>query len=314
MKNVMILSGGTGTAWHISDVIKRYYAEKTNLIICDINPPQLVSTSVLADRYIQVPPIKSEGYYETMLSNIRRNHVDILVPLIDDDMFLFPSDSPELQAMNVLSTTAPKHVMEVLGDKSEMGEVLGDLGILTPRVIRDCTELHDDCMYFIKDAIGFGSRGAKQMRGSVIKKEIGLKGKVIQEMCSAPEITVDVVNTGINLHTICRERVEIKLGVSTKNKVYYDSSIQKKLEKVAKHFDLPRVCCVQFMKNNEGEWTLIDFNMRSGAGTAISAAVGFEAVRYAAACWLGEPQDEAWLNRPAKERYVVRTYQEIVTQ
>ena len=86
------------------------------------------------------------------------------------------------------------------------------------------------------------------------------------------------------------------------------------MERIITQIELPSVFCVQFMRNHRDALSLIDFNLRSGGGTAISAAAGFEAIRFAAANWLGLSADPAWVPVLEQERYVVRTYREIVTK
>lgn len=313
MKQVMILSGGTATAWHIAKVLKQYYSNCASLIVCDINPPQMVHTSILADRFFTVPPIRSPGYYEFMLSLMEQEKTDILVPLIDDDIQLFPRDNPDLAGKGIYSTAPFREIVLSLGNKEMLGEALHRIDVTTPQNFKVPSELCPDRLYFLKDTVGCGSKGVQTVSGRDISAMQFLEGKIIQEICRKPEITVDVVQDGGKVFTICRERIEIKLGVSTKCRLYYDPEIQGIMERIAAQVELPEVCCVQFMKNSEDKWCLIDFNLRSGGGTAMSAQAGFEAVRYAAAQWLGQPANEAWLHVPEKERYVVRAYREIIT-
>ncbi len=315
MKRVMILSGGTSTAWHIADVLHRYFCKDIYLIICDINPQHLVHTSIFADFYIQVPPICSPDYYCFMLQVLEENHVDILVPLIDDDILIFHRDNGDLITRGVYSTAPCKATIEGLSNKENLENTLLSLDIPTPHIFKSAAAIDPNGAYFAKAPVGCGSRGSCLIDGKAAEEIISHgKGQVVQEICHAPEITVDIAHDGRKIYTVCRERVEIRLGVSTKCRVYHDSDIQHILERIVAKIDLPPVFCVQFMRDAHNRWSLTDFNLRSGGGTAISAAVGFEAVRFAAAQWLGLPADSTWVSIPAQEHYVVRAYQEIVTQ
>lgn len=310
----MILSAGTATAWHIAQVLRTYYAAHMRLVACDINPRYLVHTSVLADQFIQVPPIKDPAYRSAMLEHIRANDIDVLIPLIDDDIVCFSNDDPDLNAMGVRSTAPSAKSVDALSDKGHLTETLQQIGICSPRVFTAAEQIDPSKRYFTKDRIGCGSRGVAMVNGREAIELVARPGKVVQEICCGPEITVDAVLDGEKIHTICRERKEVKLGVSTKCRVYFDKDIQSIMERLAREVELPSVFCVQFMKNVSGEWALIDLNLRSGGGTAISAGVGFQAVRFAAAGWLDLPRELAWLKRPTREKYVVRTYQEVITQ
>lgn len=312
LKNVMILSGGTSTAWHIAQVLRSFFNDYIYLIVCDINEQNLVHTATLADEFLTVPAIKSSGYYDFMLSCIREKKVDILIPLIDDDILLFSCDNPDLISLGVCSTAPTSLVTEALSNKKKLWNTLNKIKVATPFVYNNAAELNPTLQYFVKNEVGCGSRGVELINGAIAGRLLQ-DGKVVQEVCSKPEITVDVVHKENRVYTICRERKETKLGVSTKCRVYYDAEIQAIMERIVSCIALPSVCCVQFMKNSNGEWALIDFNLRSGGGTAISAAVGFQAVRFAAAGWLGLPGDAAWVPEIKSEHYVVRAYQEIVT-
>lgn len=314
MKNLMILSGGTSTAWHIADVLKKYYADKIHLIIGDINPPYLVHTSAIADDYVRVKPIKNVDYYSSMIQIFDEKKIDILIPLIDEDIVLFSCDNNDLKMRNILSTTAESRVIRTLGNKAYLSKRLGEIGIRSPRALHDAAEIRQGETYFLKKAVGCGSQGAQLINSDQALSYIQNDAWSVQEVCTCPEITVDVVYDSGVVYTVCRERMQIKLGVSTKCRVFYDEEIQHIMETIAENIDLPNVFCVQFMKDYDGNWSLIDFNLRSGGGTAISAAVGFEAVRYAAAVWLGEERRTEWLRKPDVDRFVVRTYNEIVTK
>ncbi|MFQ8841402.1 MAG: hypothetical protein ACLR8P_11275 [Clostridium fessum] len=117
MKTIMVLSGGTATAWSICEAVRSVASSKVKLIVCDTNPEYLVHTSILADAFFTVPPIKSEGYYEYMLQLMKELKVNILIPLIDLDLQLFPRDNPILVKMGIFSTAPVSHTFQALSDK-----------------------------------------------------------------------------------------------------------------------------------------------------------------------------------------------------
>ncbi len=314
MKKIMILSGGTSTAWHIASVLRKYYSDKMHLIICDINPEYLVHSSVLADTYIQVPPIKAENYYSDMLRYFELHQVDILIPLIDDDITLFASDNIDLQRLDIYSTAPKEKTINALSNKKNLANTLEKIDVTTPKCIKSLNDIEREKKYFKKDVIGCGSKGAEKIKGKDVLEKENWENIVVQEICTPPEITVDVIQNQGEIYIACRERIETKLGVSTKCRVFYDADIHEIIKKIASALELPTIFCVQFMKDSDNNWSLTDFNLRSGGGTAISAATGFEAVRYAAALWLEETADNAWLTLPENDSYVVRTYSEVVTQ
>lgn len=311
MKKILLMAGGTATAWHIAKIFKEYYSE-VKLYICDINPPYKVHTSILADKYIVVPPIKSENYYNFMLGLLDFEKIDIIIPLIDYDIELFYRDNKDLLCRNIYSSAPPKRTVDLLSNKRNMSIFLNKVGVDTPKCIEP-EYLQSHLEYFVKDIVGFGSRNAFKDLGCNLKNISDRQ--IIQELCFNPEITVDVLCIDKKVYTICREREEVKAGVCTKARIFYDGEIQKIVERVSDNIELPSISCVQFMKNKENKWVLTDFNLRPGGGTALSAAVGFQAVRVAIGNWLDEKQDvDDLLVCKKQDNFVVRAYEEIITR
>jgi carbamoylphosphate synthase large subunit len=305
---IMVLAGGTGTSYHICKTIKEYY-KHVRLVICDINPKHLVHSAVFADECITVPPIGTPGYEESMYTLFREHKVSVLIPIIDLDLRIFCSDNERLLQDGILSTAPTRRTFDTLSNKKTMYDYLRGIGVETPRLYT--SEMVDPAEeYYIKDSIGFGSRGAYRAAGNQLRNLE--EGKLIQELLFPPEITVDVFVHKGKVFSLCRERIEIKSGVSTKARTFTDKVIQKNLERIAESIELPVVTCVQFMTNNKKEWSLTDFNLRPGAGTAMSALVGFQCVRAALALWLGE-SIESLLQYPHEQKFIVRAYQEILT-
>lgn len=311
MKTIMVLSGGTATAWNICNAIKRVGKDDVKLIVCDINPSYLVHSAMVADKFLEVPAINSKGYYEHMLLLIEQHHVDIIVPLIDMDIKYFHRCSKDLQILNVFSTGPEEKTFNALSNKKNLFRTMSDIGVASPKLF-SLEEIFDDIEYFIKPIIGFGSRNVAKMLGSEIKKR-DVNKFIIQELCKPIEITADVLINKNKVQCVCRERIETKAGVCTKARVFYDSEIEKKIQIIAEHIPLPEVSCVQFMRNQSDQWLLTDFNLRLGAGSALSAAIGFDIAQSAVALWLNSDNDISMII-PQSEHYVLRYYVELVTR
>jgi hypothetical protein len=304
----MVLSGGTGTSWHICKTIKEYF-QYVRLVVCDINPKHLVHSAVFADDFITILPIKNPQYEESMYKLFTQYHVDVLIPIIDYDLRIFCSDNKRLIDMHILSTGPKQSTFDTLSDKRKMNGYLKKIGVSTPKIFSP-GELIEDMEYYVKDAIGFGSNGAYCAKGNTIKNIDEIK--IIQEKLYNPEVTVDACIHKNKVFTLCRERLEIKSGVSTKVRTFRDETIQKTIEKIALSIELPVITCIQFMTDDQHNWSLTDFNLRAGAGTAMSAKVGFQSLRAAIAIWLNE-NIESLLQYPAHDMFVTRAYQEIVS-
>lgn len=313
-RNILVSAGGTATAWHLASLISTTFASFFNLYVCDIYPSFLIPASQLAHGYLQVPLVAAPHYREQMLSLLAEHQIDIFVPLIDDDVEIFPSDSEELARLGIRSTGCCRATAEMLANKRVLSEFLSQHGLPVPETLSSGEVAQSpDRKVFIKPEHGFGSKQARQASAQeALWATSQHPGLMIQSLCSPPEITVEVLNCG-SVKTLCRERLQTKAGVCTKARIYSDSAMQQLAERLCALLELPIAFCFQVMCGAHGQPVITDVNPRLGAGTALSTAYGWSLASAALVCWAGLPLDPLQFLRVAdKEKYVVRVYQERV--
>jgi carbamoylphosphate synthase large subunit len=308
IKKILILAGGTATSWHLCKMIKSSFKQDFILCIGDTNKKNVIPASTLSDEYYQLPSIKESSYYPYMIELLKTKKIDILIPLIDFDLALFPCDNPDLLKINVLSTAPKEKVMIICQSKSNLSKKLKNNGIEVPRFYSQI-EIESQKDYFVKPDIGFGSKNAGILKG----KDISFSEEIIvQEILYQPEITVEIFKKDNYISYVCRERLEVKSGVCTKARFFNSEEIDKIINQINMLFELPLASCVQFMKNRENKWCLTDFNMRLGAGTALSSAIGFN-ISSALLSVLSEKNNyQEHLKKITDDSFVVRVYNEIV--
>jgi len=306
-KKILILAGGTATAWHLCNLIKDRFADQFILYVGDTNDKNLIPASTLSDKYFQLLPIHDPVYYRSMLNLLEEEKIDIIVPLIDSDLLIFSNDNPDLLQLNVLSTAPNTYTMEICKSKSKISELLANNGIVVPKQYKQ-NNIDPEKSYFVKPDSGFGSRGTAVLKG----KDIVFSEKIIiQEMLQRPEITVEVFQKDNFCDYVCRERLEVKSGVCTKARFFHDKGLEEILYRVNTLLPLPVASCVQFMKNDAYEWCLTDLNMRLGAGTALSSAAGFSLASAFLSVLSGKNDFENYLEAIPDNQVVVRVYDEI---
>ena len=312
MIKILITAGGTATAWHICTVIKQYFSNEVELHLCDINPSDLVPATILADKFHVVPPIKTEGYEEYMYSLLQREMIDIIIPLIDYDLEIFCSDNTSLKEIGVISTAPSKAVVNLLSNKKNMYHFLKEHNIPTPKLY-DVNRIDVEEKYVLKSDVGFGSSSVRVVRGyeipSLIKND-----DIIQKFCDDEdhfEVTAEVFCHNERVEVFCRERRETKAGVCTKMKPIHDNRITSSIFRLASLLPLPRAFCIQFMYHNS-QWEIIDCNLRLGAGTALSTAIGFQLTRAFIASLLGKEITDDLFDVDPSVKSVVRVYDEVV--
>lgn len=310
MQNVLLLSAGVTTGWHLAKVARQYFADDITLHLCDINPRELVPAATLTGPFYQVPPLADPGYEAAVCRVLDENRIDVIVPLIDQDLFQWAADAPVLTQRGVRSTAPLRHTAELLSDKEQMFRFLQVHNLPTPPLV-DPDRTEPGRMYLTKKKIGCGSHGMRAVPGGT---PITLEAdELLQEKCDGDgrEVTAEVFNAQGKLRVFCRERVVTKAGVCTKMVPLHLPEIEDYLAQLVQLLPCPTAFCAQFMQHR-GRWNLIDCNLRMGAGTALATAAGFQLVRAFWADLCGQPVEDAWLQPDPSVKAVLRVYEEVV--
>jgi len=306
-KKIFILAGGTATAWHLCNLVKERFAGRFELCVGDSNDQSLVPASTLSDNYFQLPPINDPVYYSYMLNLMEKEKMNIVVPLIDFDLAIFPNDNPDVVKLNLLSTAPDASIMEICISKSKLSKLFENNGIPVPKQY-ESSNIIPEKSYFVKPDTGFGSKGVRIVKG----KDIDFSEKIIiQEILQHPEITVEVFKKDDFWAFVCRERLEVKSGVCTKARFFQDKGLEEIIHRMDALVPLPLASCIQFMKNEDQEWCLTDLNMRLGAGTALSSAAGFGLASAFLSVLSGNGDFKDYLGSVSNNQMVVRVYHEI---
>jgi len=306
-KKILILAGGTATAWHLCKLIKEKFIENFELYVGDVNDRNIIPASILSDKYFQLPSTNDPVYYSYMLNLLAEEKINIIVSLIDTDLVFFSNDNPDLLKLNIYSTAPTTNTMNICKSKSKISELLANNGLSVPKQYKR-NDIDPEKNYFIKPDSGFGSKGATFLKG----KDIVLSDKIIvQEILQYPEITVEVFKKDDLLTYVCRERLEVKSGVCTKARFFYDKEIEDVIHRIDALLPFPLASCIQFMKNEDNQWCLTDLNMRLGAGTALSSAVGFSLASAFLSVLSGKDDYRNYLGKVVDNQIVVRVYNEI---
>jgi carbamoylphosphate synthase large subunit len=313
-KNLLISAGGTATAWHLASLVTEKFAAYFNLYVCDINPPNLIPAARLARYFIQVPPISDPNYWPHMLGLFVKHQIDIYVPLIDADVYMFGTDIPELRKLGIRIAGIPSSASAIIRNKRFLSKFLDNCGFRVPKILAiEDVKNHPGSRFFLKPEQGFGSKDARIVEAEEtrywLEKESGL---LIQELCREPEVTVEVFNQDTVL-SLCRERLETKAGVCTKARIFMDDALHLLAVRLCAVLDLPIAFCFQVMLGTDGQWVITDVNPRLGAGTALSSAYGWSLASAALVCWgdLSFSPMEFLKTLPG-EKHVVRVYQELL--
>jgi carbamoylphosphate synthase large subunit len=314
MRVVLLGAGGAGTSFAIATRLRANLGEDVRLIITDSNDPHLVSTSLLADACIRVPYANDPAFPALLADIIEREGVQTYIPILNDEIVLAARLQADPRYAHIDFWSSPLYAQ--CTDKSFADAWLNGIGVRTPAMIAVEELATGDGPWFAKPRRGFGSRGVGVMHGADLRR-LGPAERdalLVQELCRLPEVTVDSfydAADGIG-RAYCRERIETKAGVCTKARIFRDTALEAMAATIGRALGQRGTLCFQVMQGRDG-WVVTDLNLRSGAGTAMSCAAGFDVLSAAYACRLGQdylrflPPLE-----PERNIFVTRQYAEFV--
>jgi|GEM_PF-457336 len=318
MKRILITAGGTAIAWHICQIANEFFNEDVEVQICDINDASLVPASTIAKKTHVVPMSNDQRYLNIVQNIIKKENIDVIVPLLPQEAYLFASDSEFIKENKIVTLAASLKTNELLTDKLNLFNTLTDLNIPTPNIYK-LSDISKEKKYIIKPRLGFGSVGTKIVSGEILNEEsdaLDLENNIIQEYCNGSdydEVTVEIFNGSVGLRIFARRRIATKAGVCVKMEPVDNTPFMPYIKKLVNNIDCPIAFNVQFLRD-AGKWKLFDCNLRLGAGTALSTAIGFQLTRAMIAEIVDFPIDDDWFSIDEEVKSVLRVYKEVVVK
>lgn len=316
----VVCAAGSGVSYGLIHRLRATWGSKVHIVALDINPTYLVSASVLADEFIQVVPSSDLKFQEQLGSVLDRLGETHIYPAVNSDFFALA----ELRRSATFAASdfvcVDDRYLSLATDKLSLDQTMRTIGVQTPETftIEDIEQQNVLESFFVKPRNGFGSQGARSMtRNAILEmKEDELQDFIVQEVCSRPEVTVDAfVDSKLgDCAVVCRERIEIKSGVCTKARLFADAELEALAQRIGLALEIRGSFCFQVMRSKD-KWVVTDLNLRPGAGTALSCAIGADFFSAMHACRCGERGidriDTSWIE--TGDCFVTRQYIEYVT-
>jgi len=313
--NILIGAVGTGTSYAIVSQIKSVYGSLVRITGVDSNPKELVASSVLIDDFVCVPETDDPLFEDSIINIIEKFKINLYIPILADEI-IFANKLKSYSEYKELQIWSKESYLTFL-DKRKSNASMIINNIPTPLVYSSTSTGHRD-FWFMKPSNGYGSKGirliSKDDLATMEESELNLF--LIQEICDLPEVTVDSFYDPKNdfLRIYCRERVETKSGVCTKARIFFDNDIFSIALKITQLISQEGLINFQVMKVND-KWVVTDLNLRSGAGTNMTCAAGFNIIAAAFALTAGDDYQRHIPPLISGEViYVARQYTEFVTQ
>src|SRR5208282_3826574 len=171
--------------------LRRVWSQSVKIVAMDINARHLVTTSLLADAFEQVPLSASPLFLTKLLGIVQRYSVDTYLPLFPEEIALAARLREEGSIpASVTVMVPPVAASMACADKWTLNQLLAGHSVPVPR-----TALASDPFkaeeFFIKPINSTGSRGAQKVKAAELADLVGSRAAewVVQEICVAPEVT-----------------------------------------------------------------------------------------------------------------------------
>ena len=301
---ILVGALGTGTAFGAVSAIRRNFSRDVRVLGIDINPPSLVTASLLCDQTFQVGPSDAPEFAGRLVALIHEHRIHAFLPLLPgeiDSAIRIPHQAQIPPSFEFLFGSLALAGLTL--DKLTLFEWLRKQGLPTPMTALAGLAFGEN-QYFLKPRAGAGSRGARRVSALELSSlpEARDDAWIIQEICDGTEVTVDAFSDpelGF-FRALARERIEVKSGVSTKCRIREDPELAGFAASIASALGVSGSFCFQVI-GKPGSWRITDLNPRPGAATAMSVACGNDFFGAMFARWLGRDYSGMFgvLDRPA---------------
>jgi carbamoyl-phosphate synthase large subunit len=243
-----------------------------------------------------VPSTTSPDYIPALLRIARREKIDLLIPLIDSDLFKLAKARTEFARIGCGAVISSPQVVRTCRDKLRMFEFLAAHGIDTPQTW-PAEEVLDRRRhrfpYFLKPRFGSASKGNYILHDEAVLKALVpvVPDAIIQEFVAGIEHTLDVYTgyDGVPRCVVPRQRVEVRGGEVTKARtVRHQGIIQTGVQVAEALAECVGLITIQLILTPQGRIRVIEVNPRFGGGVPLAIRAGADFPKWLLVEWLGK--------------------------
>jgi hypothetical protein len=232
------------------------------------------------------PSVYADYFLEFITDYCIINEIDILIPAHDEVIFQFA----KLKALikNTIVMSPELELAKVLRHKSLTYLILKDV-VKTPQIFsKQDLESPDIYPVFIKPNVGQGSKGCFLANNKLDIQNDNSIDFIYCEYLPGVEISVDCFSISGNLliHQ-ARQRLRINNGISVKTEKIVDYEISQYCVKISKKLKMHGPWFVQFKKDKNGEWALLEVAARIAGSSGLTHLSGFNLMEAAIYNMLG---------------------------
>lgn len=280
--NILILSCGT------RNQLIRYFKENQNGIDkvvgtdCSVYAPALYET----DNHYIVPRMTAPDYLETILDICRKEKIDAVLPLQEDELYLSASYRKQYMALGVTPIVSSAEAIEVCRDKYAFYQHLRENNLPALLTCKNISEFQNEYEcgkmnfpVFIKPVRGCGSIGIQKVDNmellSVLCK-YSSEEMLIQQFAEGEEYGVDLYVDMLShkpVSIFTKKKLRMRAGETEKSVSVKDSVLFDLIKKTAASLPLSGPIDMDVFKV-DGKYYISEINPRFGGGYPHAHACG----------------------------------------
>jgi carbamoyl-phosphate synthase large subunit len=276
---IFITGAGTTTTLSVIKGLRKQKEFPVRILSADMD--DFVSGRYLSDGFYKIPSPDTASFIPQIITIIKKEHVDIFIPIVDYEFFAFVDHKKEFEKNGCAMIISSKNTIETCMDKFKTMKSFDTIGIAHPRsfTVKEIQTGRPHFPLFIKPSLmGRASVDAYKLDDIHDLKYYTSKIQhpIIQEYIDGQEITTDAMNTldGKYIFSVSRTRLQAKNGVSVKGKIFTDPKLTEQIKRITEHLQIIGPCNIQCFSTKKG-YVFSEVNPRfSGAG-ALSLHGGF---------------------------------------
>lgn len=245
----------------------------------DMDP--LAAALQVADESVVLPPVDSSEYTSVLTEHVHTHEIDLLVPLIDTELGILAEAREQFREAGCHLLTSNASLIDLTFDKWASLQHFSAQQIRTPATWRPDHSSPDEWPdpVFVKPRRGSASQNACQMsRDKAARAVSGLDAPIVQEVITAPEITVDALFDleGTLIHYVPRLRIRTEAGESIQGRTLPHDEWAPWLERVLRRVGSlgARGPITMQAFRTEPDPTFSEINPRFGGGFPLAHAAG----------------------------------------
>ena len=264
---------------------------KINASFFGTDTTELSPALQLCDQRFSVKPTTHTGYIKQLLSIVKANQVNLLVPTVDLDLKCLAQNKSKFASMGCRVLVSDPGVIDICQDKRKTYKFLLKNNFDTPATASVRTTLKNSKSsivnsksetkfpLFLKPWDGYAGRpnAVVNNRKELLFYAKRIPNAICQELVEGTEYTCDVyVDFGMKVRCVVpRRRIEVRAGEVSKGQVVKNARIMSEAVTLVEKLGAgPGVITLQLFLTGNGKVKYIEINPRFGGGVPLSIKAG----------------------------------------